>query len=99
VNMRYIGSDRFIIFSDHDVSCLNSIDATLDRRWKTSLYSEPNMRNIYAQWCARDHKWRHVHDTIRRGQCDCNKQFFTTIILSRLLKVRLSIVKLPFCIM
>ena len=79
-----------MIFGDHDLSCLNGIDGSLDKRFNVLTYRNErpmDMRTHYAEQCARDHKWRHVYDTIRRRECDCNVQFHTILIVYHLWKV------------
>lgn len=96
--LRYFGHDTFGLLSEHDSNCLNGEENSLVDRFESSLQSnfsphrgaQDNARNkafMYQSTCGRDNKWKHVLETVRRNECDCNIQLLQIIAVYRLRKV------------
>ena len=106
--LRYFGYETFRLLSKHNSYCINGEESSLNDRFGSSFDSNDNLRGDmhhimnkaiwYRSSCARDHKWMHVLDAVRRKECDCNLQLLQIIAIDRLRKVSLN-VKLAFLIL
>jgi hypothetical protein len=99
--LRYFGYETFRLISEHDSYCINGEESSLNDRFGSSFHSNDNLRGdmhqvmnkaiLYRSSCARDHKWMHVLDAVRRKECDCNLQLLQIIAIDRLRKVSLNV--------
>lgn len=82
VHLRYFNDDNFILLTEQESICLMAEDESISDRMDSHTHT--NTMVTLKSLCARDNKWAHVLDAVRRGQCDCHEYLQILLVLGRL---------------
>ena len=98
-HVRYLGQDSFHLLIKHDSDCIDGEEVSLSSRYfNADVYLNVTQRanvkvvnkaNGKRSKCARDKKWMHVINAIKRKECDCNPELLTILAIGRFLTVSL----------